>query len=256
LKDNDYKKLKRISNIGVIVSIEGGSVLTNARRGQGVYEKAIVTLKRLNEAGTITGISITITRFNYLYWMEQNKLDELIKLGVRIGIFIEYIPLTPNNGNLALPTCSSQAIDTCAFTRDNLEKLYNQFQSDDHGLILSPKERWGFRNYMLHCRETKPIYIVHSPGDEEYFGGCVSAGRGFAHVTPAGDLTPCPVSNIATHNLLKDSLRNGLKSPLFKKICEDEHLLETDGFPCALFAHPKEVDELAKSVGAYRTKIR
>ena len=78
-------------------------------------------------------------------------------------------------------------------------------------------------------------------------------GRGFAHITPGGDLTPCPVSNIATHNLVKASLRDGLRSPLFKEICENEHLLETEGMPCALFAHPKEVDELAKSVGAYRT---
>jgi MoaA/NifB/PqqE/SkfB family radical SAM enzyme len=109
---------------------------------------------------------------------------------------------------------------------------------------------------MLQYRDTKQIYIVHSPGDEEFFGGCVSAGRGFAHVTPEGDLTPCPVSNIATHNLMSSSFRDGLASPLFQKIRENEHLLETEGMPCALFAHPKEVDELAKSVGAYRTNIK
>jgi len=83
----------------------------------------------------------------------------------------------------------------------------------------------------------------------------VSAGRRFAHVTPAGDLTPCPVSNIATHNLSSSTLRDGLASPLFREIRENEHLLETDGMPCALFAHPKEVEELAKSVGAYRTNV-
>ncbi|MHA1277745.1 MAG: hypothetical protein ACTSQ8_11175 [Candidatus Helarchaeota archaeon] len=57
--------------------------------------------------------------------------------------------------------------------------------------------------------QTKQIFLLHSPGDEEYMGGCVSAGRGFAHITPMGDLTPCPVSNIATHNLTKASLREG-----------------------------------------------
>jgi len=39
-------------------------------------------------------------------------------------------------------------------------------------------------------------------------------------------------------------------------IRENEHLLETEGTPCALFAHPKEVDALAKAVGAYRTDDR
>jgi len=67
--------------------------------------------------------------------------------------------------------------------------------------------------------------------------------------------TPCPISNIATHNLTNSTLREALASPLFKEIRENEHLLETEGMPCALFAHPKEVDALAKAVGAYRTDI-
>ena len=119
--------------------------------------------------------------------------------------------------------------------------------------MLSPEERAAFRKQILKFRETKSIYIIHSPGDEEYFGGCVSAGRGFAHVTPAGDLTPCPVSNVATHNLKTATLSAGFASPLFTKIRESEELLENEGTPCSLFAHPKEVAELAKSVDAYRT---
>ena len=88
---------------------------------------------------------------------------------------------------------------------------------------------------------------------EDYFGGCVSTGRGFAHVTPAGDLTPCPISTVTMHNLTRSTLHEGLASPLFAAIRENEELLETDGMPCALFAHPQEVDALAKAVGAYRT---
>ncbi|UCH87983.1 MAG: hypothetical protein JSV49_06855, partial [Thermoplasmata archaeon] len=124
---------------------------------------------------------------------------------------------------------------------------------NDHELMLTAEERAEFRAKILSYRKAKPIYIVHSPGDEEFFGGCVSAGRGFAHITPSGDLTPCPVSNIATHNLTKSSLTEGLASLLFSEICANEHLLENGDTPCALFAHPKEVDELAKAVGAYRT---
>ena len=67
--------------------------------------------------------------------------------------------------------------------------------------------------------------------------------------------TPCPVSNIATHNLTNSSLREGLASPLFKEICNNEHLLATEGMPCALFAHPDEVSNLAQLVGAYKTNL-
>ncbi len=230
ISDEDYKKLKRVGNVAVIVSIEGGEKQTDARRGSGVYEKAMNTSQHLNTIGVLNGISVTITKLNYRYWMNPENIDFLISQGIRIGVFIEYIPTTP--------------------------LLKNGTEQSDHSLILNPEERQIFREKMLHYRDIKQIYIVHSPGDEEFFGGCVSAGRGFAHITPVGDLTPCPVSNIATHNLVSSSFRDGLASPLFQKIRENEHLLETEGLPCALFAHPEEVDELAKSVGAYRTNIK
>ncbi len=223
LKKEYFKQLKKLGNVAVLVSIEGGSYLTDRRRGKGVYENAINTIKQLNKIGTINGVSITITRTNYKYWMNHENINHLIDMGVRIGVFIEHIPITS--------------------------------KKEDKELMLTTKQRKDFRTQILNYRNEKPIYIVHSPGDEEFFGGCVSAGRGFAHITPAGDLTPCPISNISTHNLTKSTLYEGLASPLFKEIRKNEHLLETEGMPCALFAHPKEVDEIAKSVGAYRTDM-
>jgi MoaA/NifB/PqqE/SkfB family radical SAM enzyme len=256
IKDDDYNKLKKLSNVGILVSLEGGKELTDSRRGKGVFEKVIITLEQLNKIGTIYGISVTLTRLNYQYWLNSKHLDHLIEQGIRIGVFIEYIPLKPIDSNTYNSNCTDHFFATCALNEKQMTRIYESLQDNDYALILDLIERAEFRNFILKCRENKNIYLVHSPGDEEYFGGCVSAGRGFAHVTPSGDLTPCPVSNIATHNLVERSLRDGLASPLFKKICEDEHLQETDGFPCALFAHPKKVDELARRVGAYRTNIR
>ena len=178
--------------------------------------------------------------------MNPKYIDELISKGIKISVFIEYIPLTPiQNGNL-----STRCMPSNIFSSKNLVEWDTQ---NDHELMLNPGERKKFRRYILNLRKTKQFYVVHSPGDEEFFGGCVSAGRGFAHITPKGDLTPCPVSNIATHNLIKTPLSEALASPLFKIIRESDHLLETDGMPCALFAHPREVEKIAKSVGAYRT---
>ena len=224
-KEEDYDRLEHISNVAIIGSIEGDELSTDERRGYGVHEKAMESLSHLREIGILTGISVTISRTNFRYWMEEDHLDAHIIDGMRIIAFLEYIPLSSS---------------------------YDE-EGSDHFLMLTADEREAFRSRILDYRKRKSIYIIHSPGDEEFFGGCVSAGRGFAHVTPSGDLTPCPVSNIATHNLTESTLREGLASPLFKKIREDEHLLETDGMPCALFAHPKEVDALARSVGAYKT---
>lgn len=218
IKEDDFKQLKKLRNTVVMVSLEGEQQITNKRRGAGVYEKALDTLKRLNKLGVLNGVSVTITQLNYEQWMKSELIDSLIKKGIRIAFFIEYISSNPNK---------------------------------DHSLMLSSEQRKLFREKMLDYRANKKIYLIHSPGDEELFGGCVSAGKGFAHITPSGDLTPCPVSNVATHNLKKDSLKDGLAGDLFKLIRENEHLLETEGTPCALFAHQAEVKELAGKVGAY-----
>lgn len=239
----DYERLKKSANIVIIVSIEGGPELTDARRGRGVHERAMNTLKQLSKIGVLTGISVTINRMNFRYWMDTKNIDRFIAQGIRIGVFIEYIPNTP----ILEPNDSTSSYTGIPEGNANEWDIKN-----DHALMLNAEERAEFRSRILSYRATKPIYIIHSPGDEEYFGGCVSAGRGFAHITPAGDLTPCPVSNIATHNLTTATLRDGLASPLFRRIRESEYL-ENGSTPCALFAHPQEVDELAKAAGAYRT---
>lgn len=220
LKESDFKTLKKLKNTGVIVSLEGDREATDYRRGEGVYKKASETLNRLNKIGVFNGISVTINGLNYEHWMNPRLIDSLIKKGIRIGFFLEYI-------------LSKKDITS--------------------SLMLTEQERELFRAKILEYRSNKRIYLIHSPGDEELLGGCVSAGRGFAHITPSGDLTPCPVSNIASHNLKTSTLEEGLKSQLFKVIRENEHLLETEGVPCALFAHREEVEKLAKSVGGYIT---
>jgi MoaA/NifB/PqqE/SkfB family radical SAM enzyme len=242
LTQDDYNLLKHSTNLAIIVSIEGSPEFTDKRRGTGVYEKALNTIKNLDQIGVPVGISATITRMNFRYWMNPENIDNLIKQNIRMLFLIEYIPQTP------LPKSKTESTGRST-------KSSPDMTPSDHSLLLKPEERGEFREQILKFRSTKPIFIIHSPGDEEYFGGCVSAGRGFAHVTPAGDLTPCPVSNIATHNLINSTLREGLASPLFKEICKSEHLLETEGMPCALFAHPEEVSALAKLVGAYKTDL-
>ncbi len=230
-----FKKLKRSTNIAILVSLEGGIELTDSRRGDGVFGKAMDTLSQLSKIGIPNGTCATITRNNFKYWMKEKNIDYLINQGIRLGVFLEYIPLTPG-------------FDPQNDSADDLNKFEN-----DHLLMLTSEERIKFRDQILKYRSEKSIYIIHSPGDEENHGGCVSAGRGFAHITPNGDLTPCPVSNVATHNLTKSTLQEGLACSLFEEIRKNEHLMENEGTPCALFAHPKEVEALARAVGAYRT---
>lgn len=218
LRAPDFNALENCCNTAVIVSLEGDRELTDARRGAGVYDSASDCLKRLRKAGTMTGFAVTVTSANAGYWMKPQNLDKYMRRSSRLAFFMEYIPVAEG----------------------------------DSRLRLNPEERSGFRKAIAEYRENRNVFLIHSPVDEAALGGCVSAGRGFAHVNPAGDVTACPVSNLATHNLKTSTLEQALASSLFKLIRDDEGLLETEEHPCALFAHARELERLGEGVGAYR----
>ena len=221
LQPSDYKILSDCSNVVVVVSLEGDRNLTDLRRGRGVFERALGTLDRLRDAGVLTGISVTVGSNNIEYWSQARNIDELLAHSGPLAFFIEEIP--------------AGRPDTAA--------------------LLTPEQRARFREIVVRYRDRSSggAYIIQSPDDEEELGGCVSAGRGFAHVNPGGDVTPCPVSALATHNLRTSNLREALASPLFTVIRENGHLLETAGHPCGLSAHAEELESMTKSLGAYRT---
>ena len=226
LKASDYQILKNCSNTVIVVSLEGDQTLTDLRRGNGVYEKALGSLDRLREAGVLTGIAVTVGPANIAYWSEPRNIDGLIAHSGPLAMFIEQIP----TGQVPTGSCES-------------------------GALLTEDERTRFRKTVVEYRDraTGGAFIIHSPGDEETLGGCVSAGRGFAHVNPSGDVTACPVSALATHNVRTSNLREALASPLFTMIRENAHLLETEGHPCGLSAHAAELESMTKGLGAYRT---
>ncbi|MGO9433078.1 MAG: radical SAM/SPASM domain-containing protein, partial [Terracidiphilus sp.] len=230
LQPNDYKILKDCSNTVIVVSLEGDRDLTDLRRGRGVHEKALGSLDRLQQAGVLTGIAVTIAPANIDYWTDPRNIDQLIAHSGPLAMFIEQIPTGPIPSQITTGGCAS-------------------------GALLTEDQRTRFRQTVVAYRDrrTGGAYIIHSPGDEEALGGCVSAGRGFAHVNPSGDVTACPVSALATHNVRTSNLREALASPLFSMIRENAHLLETEGHPCGLSAHVEELETMTRTLGAYRT---
>ena len=72
--------------------------------------------------------------------------------------------------------------------------------------------------------------FVSLPGDEEKFGGCLAAGRGFIHINPKGKVEACPFAPFSDATLTNLTLVEAMQSPLMKKIRDQHHLLtETKG---------------------------
>ena len=92
-----------------------------------------------------------------------------------------------------------------------------------------------------------PGMFVAFPGDEELYGGCLAAGRGFVHISPDGRLEPCPFAPFSDVNLRDVSLKQALQSSFLQKLRENgQHLTETRG-GCALWARREWVGSLLQA---------
>ncbi len=87
LNSDLFDKLRKTANTAVVVSVEGGEELTDERRGEGVFEKAVRSLEALNEVGVPGGISVTITRRNFRFWSDETNLDFFIYRGSKLAFF-------------------------------------------------------------------------------------------------------------------------------------------------------------------------
>jgi MoaA/NifB/PqqE/SkfB family radical SAM enzyme len=100
------------------------------------------------------------------------------------------------------------------------------------GLVLDSSQRERLNDAGL--TEGLPYPIVRLPGDEEAYGGCLAAGRGFIHIAPEGRLEACPFAPFSDSNAGEVGLKAALASPLMRAIRERHHeLTETKG-GCAL----------------------
>jgi MoaA/NifB/PqqE/SkfB family radical SAM enzyme len=210
IDDDITQKLKKYKNIVPIISMEGYQEDTDGRRGKGVYEHLQRTISNINNNGIFSGISLTMTRSNFATVTKEEFVQSLIDLGCKIFFFVEYNPVKEG-------------------TED---------------WILTDQQRVTVPDLMDSLRREFPGVFLAFPGDEEEFGGCLSAGRGFIHVSPEGNLEPCPFAPYSDTNLRDMTLKEALKSDFMKKIRENhQELTETNG-GCALWEKREWVQSL------------
>lgn len=197
-------------NLLPVFSLEGGREETDARRGDGVFEKLRSVIKRFREKGVFWAASVTITRQNILQVTGQEFLAALRDGGCKAIFFVEYVPV----------------------------------QQGTEELALSEGQRRYMAERLRTLRERKGSMILLSfPGDEAAAGGCLAAGRGFFHINARGGAEPCPFSPYSDTSLAGMPLRKALYSPLFRQLGGGLMQEDHEG-GCALFARRQEVERL------------
>lgn len=221
LIDDEYLAfLDTHRNLVPILSMEGGEARTDARRGGGMHQKLLAVMDRLNARGILYGVSLTVTRENLAELVSGEFLSMLEARGCRLAFYIEYVPIDQSTRALALTG------DETALLARTLDAL----------------------------RLSRPgMAYLSFPGDEQFLGGCLAAGRGFFHINPYGAAEPCPFSPYSDRSLRDVTLLEALSSPFFRRLQEDRLVGGEHDGGCALFAHEAEVlSILAQGAGCGR----
>ncbi len=210
IDDERAELFRHYPHIVPVLSIEGDKEETDLRRGAGSFAAVTNAYALLEKRGILFGASITITRDNFDTVTAPSFVGNIASYGCRLFFYIEYVPTKEGTLHLIL-------------TQEQRAKL----------ITLMP----------LYDRQFKAAFTAF-PGDEERFGGCLAAGRGFVHVNASGDVEPCPFAPYADLNIRHVPLRQALSSDFLATI-RQEHtkLTETEG-GCALWANREWVKSL------------
>jgi len=212
IDDTMAESIASCRNIVPVISFEGFREDTDTRRGSGIYDRLLETCTRLRRRNIFFGCSVTTTRENFDRVTGETFIRQMLETGARVFTFVEYVPMQPGTENL----------------------------------VLLPEQKTTLNAVLSVFNKKFTALFIGFPGDEDAYGGCLAAGRGFVHVSPSGDLEACPAAPYSDVNLVHVPLKEALHSRLLALI-RDEHglLTETSG-GCALRANRAWVQTLIK----------
>ena len=96
------QELAAIKNIVPVISFEGFRDETDARRGTGVYDRLREVCIWLKRHGTFFGCSVTVNCTNIDLVTSDRFVREMLDAGVRVFVFVEYVPVDPATEDLVL----------------------------------------------------------------------------------------------------------------------------------------------------------
>ena len=193
-------ELKLQKNVVPMIGMEGFEKDTDKRRGKGVHGKIQKTMEGIKAGGTLFGASLTVTRDNFTVVTSDHYIQDLINTGCKLIFFEEYIPVAKGSEDLALASIQREKLDNI---KNALSEKFNA------------------------------LFIIF-PGSEKKYGGCLAAGRGLIHISPNGNLEPCPLIPYSDTNVINASLKEALKSQFLMTIRNNGETLNNNSAVCPL----------------------
>lgn len=216
------KRMHKAGNVTPLISIEGSEIISDVRRGRPeVYSKSMEGIQNCLDAKLMTGVCTSVCQSNY-EMVSEKWLDRLIEMGVMYAWFHVYRPMGPD----ANPELS-----------------------------LTPEQQWNLRKFVVDMRVKKPIVIVDAYNDDAGRALCPAVTGFTHHVSPWGDIEPCPIIQFAKESIYDERpLKQVFNESAFLKDFRETTAKHTRG--CVVLERPDLLLELAERHGAKDTTAR
>lgn len=219
------EELVRVGNFALALSIEGDEETTDERRGAGNYHKVIEAMKLLKRKGCFFGMSVCYTSRNIEKVTSDEFLDQMVDLGVKFGLYFNFMPVGHDAPVELIPTPDQRAY------------MYKRMRE------------------MRNSKTGKPMFFMDFQGDGEYVGGCIAGGRNYFHINSAGDMEPCVFIHFSDSNIRTHTLLEGLRNPLFMAFRHDQPFNDNHLRPCPMLENPQCLRSIVARTGAKSTNL-
>ena len=215
-------RLRKLGNATPLISIEGREVVSDERRGRkDVFNKTLRGLENCLKERILTGVATSVCQTNINELLTEAWLRELIKRGVHYVWFHTYRPVGP---------------------KMNAE------------LALRPEQIVAVRRFVVEMRAKMPIGIIDAYYDHRGEAVCPMATGISHHVSPRGEIEPCPIIQFATENIRDGNVFDTLTRSEFIRDFRETSARLTRG--CIVLERPDVVHELVRKHSARDTTVR
>ena len=216
-------RLKEIGNATPLISIEGRSLTSDERRGnKDVLNRTLRGLDHCLKAGLLTGVATSVCQTNIDELLTESWLRELVQRGVHYVWYHTYRPVGPKM---------------------------------NPALALRPDQLVRVRKFIVEMRAKVPIAIIDAYYDHQGQALCPMSTGISHHVSPRGEIEPCPIIQFATENIRDPrGVFVTMRDSAFLRDFRDLSAHHTRG--CVVLERPDLVKELVVKHGARDTTIR
>jgi MoaA/NifB/PqqE/SkfB family radical SAM enzyme len=222
ITDQVARELRRLGNVSPLISIEGNEVVSDERRGRlNVYNKTLAGIENCRRNKLIVGVATSVCQTN-IGLVSEDWLRRLIELGVHYTWFHTYRVVGPKPA--------------------------------PH-LALTPEQVREVRRFIVKTRSKLPIAIVDAYWDDKGEALCPMATGISHHISPYGDIEPCPIIQFAKETIHDGaSLYETMNQSAFLREFRETAAKATRG--CVMLERPDLVRGLALKHGARDTTQR